>query len=192
MVNNNKTIKGVEGGITVAKSPHKILQEIASPKNGPQGKVLSQEELNVLGSYLKQSGNDSLRGTVVKSYGGGQDVVFGTIKDRMWKGSTEYLVMNDSGAGKGMFRLHSTPISKSDIVSSPTQATNSIFGDVMGQLNNLVLQAHDLTVKYKTVTPNPDECENCGTELTEAETETRGDINTESVTYCPCGATYTV
>lgn len=104
------------GGVEVAKTPKQILEEIGISKHGPQGKALSESELNVLGKYLKEQGGDELRGTIYRPYGGGQDVVFGTIKNRNWKGQTEYLVMNDSGAGKGMFRLHSTPIEKSSII----------------------------------------------------------------------------
>lgn len=110
--------------LKVSKSPEQILQEIASSKVGKQGKALNDEELTILGQYLRQQGDHPLRGTVYKPYGGGEDVVFGVIKDRNWKGQTEYLVMNnDARNSGGRFRLHSTPITSDQIISRPAQPT---------------------------------------------------------------------
>jgi hypothetical protein len=122
------------------------LQEIDSSKVGMQGKALNDEELNILGQYLKQQGDQSLRGTVYKPYGGGQDVVFGVIKDRNWKGQTEYLVMNDSAKnGKGRFRLHSTPITSDQIIETKSQPTD-IYNQATKGVDPLLEEAR----KYKS------------------------------------------
>lgn len=137
--------KGRLGGLELRRSAVEILDEIASPKLGRQGKVLNPKELNVLGDYLRKTGGDELRGKVTKS----KDVVFGTIKDRTFDGQTEYLVMAKEGANKGRFRLHSTPIGSKffgteiveDVAQPPQDLVNNIMlaldrGD-MGAAQNL-------------------------------------------------------
>jgi len=134
--------------ISKSTSVEKILQDIDKPKEGLQGKVLNETELNVLKEYLNKTGGDELRGTVYKPYGGGRDVVFGTIKDRQWKGQTEYLVMNDSGAGKGSFRLHSTPITEADIISRPSKA-QAPLDDVKPKLVQPKIKVENGKIKAK-------------------------------------------
>jgi hypothetical protein len=91
-------------------NPKQILTKIDQGTSGLPGAELNQQELDVLGKYLRTNGDTSLRGKITEGPNGTRDVIFGTIKDRNFKGQTEYLVMADSGPYKGAFRLHSTPI----------------------------------------------------------------------------------
>jgi len=98
----------IEGGGNL--NPNNILKKIDKGTNGLPGAELNQKELDILGNYLKTNGDTSLRGKITEGPNGTRDVIFGTIKDRQFKGQTEYLVMADSGPYKGAFRLSSTPI----------------------------------------------------------------------------------
>ncbi len=87
-----------------------ILTKIDQGTNGLPGAELTPQETDILGKYLKTNGDSSLRGKITEGPNGTRDVIFGTIKDRGFKGQTEYLLMADSGPYKGAFRLSSTPI----------------------------------------------------------------------------------
>lgn len=85
--------------------------------------TFTPQERSALIHHFKNSTdplNQKLKGTIVKSYGNQKDLVFGVVRDREYKGQTEYLVMNVGDRApehlKGKFRFHSTPISDKDVL----------------------------------------------------------------------------
>ena len=92
--------------ISKVSTAEEILKKIDSGDSGLPGRILNQNEKDVLSKYIKKG---PLTGKITEGPNRTKNIIFGEIADRKWKGSKEYLIMADSGPYKGAFRLSSTP-----------------------------------------------------------------------------------